>query len=298
MVYIVGISKPENLLDAIAVAASRDQPTHRRIDPRNSMTEPAILFLHAHPDDEAVLTGSILAKATAQGLRTIVAYGTRGDAGETHLDLEGETLADRRIREAEAACVDLGVDRIEWLTYDDSGMDGTETTSNPAAFSNADPGDVARELARLLDDEDVVAIVGYDANGTYGHPDHKQVHHVAHAAAPLLGSDWVLDATYNREHQAQLPDADGTLDPGYATAEADLTHFVDGDEWFALKMKALMNHTSQVPDDLDVDNPPLEDLKARFGTEWFILAASNGATDLGVLEGLLEPKDRWVSSSS
>jgi LmbE family N-acetylglucosaminyl deacetylase len=147
---------------------------------------PSILFVHAHPDDECILTGSILAKANSLGIRTIVAYGTNGCAGETNQDLGGESLADRRTREATAACADLGVDRIEWLPYDDSGMDGTETTNNPAAFSNADPQAIAGELAHLFVGENVIAVVGYDNNGTYGHPDHKQVHHVSHAAAIML----------------------------------------------------------------------------------------------------------------
>ncbi|MEM7092577.1 MAG: PIG-L family deacetylase [Actinomycetota bacterium] len=259
------------------------------------MGQPAILFLHAHPDDEAVLTGSVLAKADHLGLRTIVAYGTRGDAGETNLDLDGESLADRRVREAEAACADLGVDRVEWLPYDDSGMDGTETTANPGAFSNADPSSVAAELAVLFADETIEVIVGYDHNGTYGHPDHKQVHHVAHAAAETLRSGWVLEATYNREHLAALPDADGTLDPNFAAAEADLTHFVTGDPWFATKMKALMNHTSQVPSDVDPDNPPMDNLRARFGSEWFIATTYNDTTEQGILSELLTPKAEWVA---
>ena len=259
------------------------------------MVQPALLFIHAHPDDESILTGSVLARAAELDLRTIVVYGTRGDAGETKLDLGDESLADRRMREAEAACADLGVARIEWLAYDDSGMDGTDTTKNPAAFCNADPHAVASELAQLFADEDVVAIVGYDNNGTYGHPDHKQVHHVAHAAGAPLNAQWVLDVTYNREYLAKLPDADGSLDPNFAAAEADLTHFVEGDTLFERKMKALMNHTSQVPDDVNTDDPPVEQFKARFGTEWFIATACNGATDLGVLQDLLQPKADWVS---
>lgn len=261
------------------------------------MTEPCLLFIHAHPDDECILTGSTLAKANALGIRTVVVYGSRGDAGETNLDLGGETLGDRRIREALGACSDLGVDRVEWLPYDDSGMDGTETTSNPAAFSNADPAAVAAQLAELLADEDVVAIVGYDKNGTYGHPDHKQVHHVAHAAGPVLGSQWVLDATYHREYLAQLPDADGTLDPDFAAGEAELSHFVEGEQWFETKMTALTNHTSQMPDDVDPDDPPIERFRARFGTEWFITTPYNGATDvndLAVLGDLLSVKRDWV----
>ena len=259
--------------------------------------EPCLLFIHAHPDDECILTGSVLAKANSFGIRTVVVFGTRGDAGETKLDLGGECLGERRVREAEAACADLGVNRIEWLAYDDSGMDGTHTTSNPSAFSNADPAALAAELVELLADEDVVAIVGYDKNGTYGHPDHKQVHHVSHAVAPALGSDWVLEATYHREYLAKLPDADGTLDPDFAAGEAELSHYVEGHEWFEIKMKALMHHTSQVPDDVNTEDPPVERFKARFGTEWFITTPYNGSTnvdDLPVLAKLLEPKANWV----
>jgi LmbE family N-acetylglucosaminyl deacetylase len=250
----------------------------------------SILFLHAHPDDECILTGPTLAKAAYLGLRTIVVYGTRGDAGETNADLKGESLGDRRVREATAACADLGVSRIEWLPYADSGMADTADNDNPEAFSNQAQDRVAEQLGDLLANESVAAVVGYDPNGTYGHPDHRQVHQVAHAAAGRLGAEWVLDATYNREHLAALPDSDGSLDPNFAAADADVTHFVTGDEWFTAKFKALANHSSQVPDDWDAENPDIEGFKARFGTEWFTVESVRGTSDLGTLSDLLEPK--------
>lgn len=257
---------------------------------------PAVLFLHAHPDDECILTGATLAKAAHVGLRTIVVYGTRGDAGETSADLGHQTLGERRVAEALAACRDLGVNRVEWLHYDDSGMAGTDTTSNPAAFSNASPAEVATQLAALLADETIEAVVGYDHNGTYGHPDHLQVHRVAHAAVEQLGATWALDATYNREYLARLPGRDGTLDPRFAAAEAELTHFVEGEEWLRAKIKAVSNHLSQVPDDWDPENPDIEGFRARFGTEWFIAHSPRGAPDLGLLAAVLEPKARWTGA--
>lgn len=249
------------------------------------------MFVHAHPDDECILTGATLAKAASLGIRTIVVYGSRGDAGQTNADLAGESLGDRRVREATAACAALGVRRVEWLRYADSGMVGTSTTEHPDAFSNASPDVVAHEIAELLAGEQVTAVVGYDANGTYGHPDHVQVHLVAHAAASTLGADWVLDATYNREYLAGLADSDGTLDPNFAAAEADLTHFVAGEEWFQAKLAAVANHLSQIPDDWDRDNPnDIDGFRQRFGTEWFIAKPCNTVNDLGVLAALLEPK--------
>jgi len=250
----------------------------------------AIVFVHAHPDDECILTGATLAKAASLGLRTIVVYGSRGDAGETNAELAGEALGDRRVREGEAACAELGVSRVEWLPYADSGMANTATTKHPDAFSNQPPERLAIELARLLAGEHIAAIVGYDSNGTYGHPDHRQVHNVAHAAVTTLGAGWVLDATYNREYIAGLPDSDGTLDPTFAAAEADLTHYVTGDEWLQAKVRALANHRSQIPDDWDRDKPDIEGFRNRFGTEWYIATPRDGITDLGILQDLLEPK--------
>lgn len=262
---------------------------------KNSPGSPALLFLQAHPDDECILTGSTLAKSAAAGIRTIVVYGTRGDEGETKLDLGDETLGERRVREATAACADLDVSRIEWLPYDDSGMADTETTANPNAFSNADPAEVAGRLVELLDDEHIVAVIGYDKNGTYGHPDHKQVHHVAHVVAPDLGAAYVLDATYDRDYLATLPDSDGSIDPDYASGAAELTHFVTGDEWLDRKFKAVSNHTSQVPDDVDLDAPVSEFFKQRFETEWFIAVQVEGSErDASALfESVLVPKAEW-----
>lgn len=255
----------------------------------NDIGAPAMVFLHAHPDDESILSGATLAKAAAVGIRTIVVFGTRGDAGETKLDLGGESLGSRRVREAEAACADLRVDRVEWLGHADSGMAGSETTGNPQAFSNQPVDAVVAELRQLLAGESIVALVGYDANGTYGHPDHVQVHRVAHAAAQVLEAPWTLEVTWNRDYFARLPGSDGSLDPGFASAEADLTHFVSGDEWAQAKFTALMNHRSQVPDDVDVANPDIEGLRTRFGIEWFIAKPVGSATDLGALSRVLQP---------
>ena len=252
-----------------------------------------LVFVHAHPDDECILTGSTIALAGRLGLRSVLVYGTRGDAGETNEDLGDQTLADRRVDETIAAARVLGAHRIEWLPYADSGMAGTHTTSNPDAFSNADPERVADRIVDVLADEDVAAVVGYDANGTYGHPDHVQVHHVAHALAPRIGASWVFEATYSREHLASLPDADGTLDPGFASAEADLTHFVQAEDLLQTKLEAITHHWSQVPDDYKNGEATEDSFRQRFGTEWHIATAIGGAAELGPLGDLFTPKVDW-----
>lgn len=256
--------------------------------------QPAIVFLHAHPDDEAILTGATLAKASAAGLRTVVLYATRGDAGETTADLGGESLGERRAREAVAACNGLGVSRVEWLGYADSGMAGTATNADAAAFCNAIVATVAAEVLTLLGEERIVAVVGYDGNGTYGHPDHLQVHRLARALAASGRAGRLIEATYNREYLATLPDSDGTVNPAFAASEADLTHFVQGDAWFRAKMEAVKCHWSQAPANRrSGTRRSIQSWRARFGTEWFIV--EDGTRGLPEpLGGLFEPKHLWT----
>lgn len=253
-----------------------------------------LLCLHAHPDDEAMLTGQLIAKAAAAGMRTIVVYGTRGEAGEARDELGTETLGLRRGKEAVEACAELGASRVEFLDYVDSGMAGESTNAEPSAFSNASPQAVAEEVASLIAGEELFAVVGYDANGTYGHPDHVQVHVVAHVLAGLLSVPWLLDATYNREYLAGLPEGDGSLDPGFASSEAELTHFVQGEAWFRSKMEAVKRHQSQTPRKLS-GRPKrgIDRWRSRYGTEWFIARQNTSAGDLGPLAKVLEPKAGW-----
>lgn len=254
-----------------------------------------ILSLHAHPDDECMLTGELLAKASDRGLRTVVVYGTRGEAGENGLELGEETLGERREAEARAACAELGVDRVAFCDFVDSGMAGTADNDATDAFCNADPEAAAQQVAAIVADENLLAVVGYDANGTYGHPDHIQIHRVAVALAEQIGVPWLLDATYDREYLAGLPDNDGTIDPGFASAAADLTHFVQGEEWFRAKMEGIKHHRSQVTRPRPASRPKrtIDRWRARNGTEWLITRSPVGATDLGALAAVLEPADAW-----
>ena len=289
-----------------------------------------VLFLHAHPDDECILTGASMAKAKAAGLRVIVAYATRGDAGETNADLGDQTLGERREHEARAACDELDVDRVLFLGFDDSGMAETETTRNPGAFCNASVEEATARLGMALVNEDIDIVVGYDRNGTYGHPDHIQIHHLGRHAAPELGAQWVLDASYNREYFASLgpmsigddeaTDSDETTEPshesegqapedtaddgpqtGYDTLDEkfalsidELTHFVEGPEFFEAKMTAITHHQSQTPDDFEEGNTDMiQEFNRRFGTEWFLAVGVGDNPDPTLLDGFCEPKDEW-----
>ena len=90
-----------------------------------------------------------MASLAAQGHRVVLVTATRGELGEVadgYLD-PGETLAERReVELAEAAAV-LGVARLDFLGYHDSGMEGEDSTDDPDSFATADLVEAAGRLA-------------------------------------------------------------------------------------------------------------------------------------------------------
>lgn len=82
---------------------------------------PRLLAVHAHPDDETLSTGALLASWAASGAPVTVVTCTRGERGEVigpalaHLEGDGPALAAHRARELAAALAALGVTDHVWL---------------------------------------------------------------------------------------------------------------------------------------------------------------------------------------
>ena len=113
-----------------------------------------LVSFHAHPDDEAISTGGTLARASAEGHRVVLVIATNGDYGEVPDDLaEDESLVDRRRSEVTDSAAALGVHRVEWLGYKDSGMTGWEQNADPESFLQAPLDEAATRLADILRDE-------------------------------------------------------------------------------------------------------------------------------------------------
>ncbi len=106
-------------------------------------------FFHAHPDDEAIITGGTMASLAADGHQVVLVTATRGELGEVPEGLlePGESLAERREVELAAAGRVLGVDRQVFLDYLDSGMAGEETNDREGSFAAADLDEAAERLA-------------------------------------------------------------------------------------------------------------------------------------------------------
>ncbi len=247
-----------------------------------------LLCFHAHPDDEAISTGGTMARAAKEGHRVILVIATGGEHGEAPDDLaEGETLADRRRLECIASCEALGVARLEFLGYRDSGMTGWEQNAHPEAFMNAPLVEAAERLANILREESVDVVTTYDWHGNYGHPDHIAVHKVGHRAAELAATPVVYEATMNRDHMfrmiegaraagIEVPDfgdenAPGTDDGNpFGMSESELTTAVDVTDFLSAKRASMKAHRSQISDTSFFMEMPEEVFAMSFGTEWFI----------------------------
>ncbi len=153
-----------------------------------------LVAFHAHPDDEALLTGGTLAKAAAAGHRVVLVTATGGERGLAgRQDGQGAELARVRMSELVAAAAALGCARVLTLGYGDSGL--RPDPGDARTFARADIREAASRLAAVLEEEHADVLTVYDRNGGYGHPDHIQVHRVGTQAARLAGTPVVLEAT-------------------------------------------------------------------------------------------------------
>ena len=160
-----------------------------------------LVFFHAHPDDEAIATAGTMLKASEAGHRVVLVVATGGELGEVPQGLldEGETLGQRRKAEVHAAAEILGIQRVEFLGYHDSGMEGDPSNDDPDCFWQADVDAAADQLCQIIQDENTDVLTIYDPHGGYGHPDHIQVHRVGTAAAAKAGISRVYWATMNQD---------------------------------------------------------------------------------------------------
>ncbi|ADU47099.1 PIG-L deacetylase family protein [Intrasporangium calvum] len=248
-----------------------------------------LVFVHAHPDDEASQTAGSMARAVDEGHRVVLVVATNGDHGEVPPDLaDGETVVDRRRVEMAASAAAIGLHRVVWLGYADSGMSGWDQNDHEASLARADLEEAAERVAAVLREEQADIVTAYDWHGGYGHPDHVKVHAVVRRAAELAGTPRVLEVTMNRDAvrrqfqvaaSAGLPgavewDPDRPMDDGnpLGTPEAELHWAVDVSRWLGVKRAALASHASQTSDAGMMLAMPDEVFAAMFGVEYYVEA--------------------------
>lgn len=255
----------------------------------------SLMVVHAHPDDESIGTGGILAKYSAVGIKTILVYGTRGEVGEIlNPDFvppsPGMKIEDIRALELEKALEVLGVDSVHFLGYRDSGMTGSSDNHHPNAFGRANMWEATRRLVDIIRRVCPHVIVTYNERGFYGHPDHIMANRVTmqafqDAGDPEFGCNnglkpWQPDKLYyiaapitrlrmiNRLalERGENPHFDPEV---LGTPEDEITTIVDVRKYLPQKLEAINCHQSQIGPNNFFRNLPNEYRDEALGYEYF-----------------------------
>ncbi|MGH2408352.1 MAG: PIG-L family deacetylase [Candidatus Limnocylindrales bacterium] len=151
-----------------------------------------LLTIHAHPDDETISTGGVMARYAAEGMRVVCLTSNLGEHGEIVVP-EMDTpenharLAEIRGQELAQALGRLGAVESRLLGYEDSGMMGTPDNEDPKAFWNANLDEAIGRTVAVVREVRPDVVVGYNDFGGYGHPDHIRAAQVAKGAFAKAG---------------------------------------------------------------------------------------------------------------
>ncbi|HEY1419349.1 MAG TPA: PIG-L family deacetylase [Candidatus Dormibacteraeota bacterium] len=255
-----------------------------------------LLLVHAHPDDEAISTGGVMMKAKAHGHRVVLVTATRGEVGEIYNMDEASSrprLGEIRTEELKAAGDILGVDRIEFLGYRDSGMVDTADNKDPRSFHQARLDEAAGKVAAVMRDERPDVVITYAEDGVYGHPDHIKAHHVANAALDLLQREgWAPSKYYYtaiprsmmEEFMKQMPEEaaqqQNTNMRIEGTPDELITTRVDVHDYVDQKRAAFAAHVSQNDPNSWFTTMASQIYEMAFGTEYYQLVRGKPGSSL------------------
>ncbi len=148
-----------------------------------------LLFVHAHPDDEASKGAATAARYLDEGVEVVLVTCTDGAAGDVLNPNAGVVapgqMAAVRARELDRAVAAIGFTRAHQLGFVDSGYPEDPAEVPDGTFAAVDLDEPAQVLATLLRRERPHVVVTYPPDGGYPHPDHIRTHDVTMRAIEL-----------------------------------------------------------------------------------------------------------------
>jgi len=263
------------------------------------------MVVHAHPDDESIGTGGILAKYSAEGIRTVLVHCTRGEVGEI-LNPEfvpsspGLKIEDIRMLELEKALEVLGVKAVYFLGYRDSGMQGSPDNHHPQAFAQANMREATGKLVDIIRRERPHVIVTYNKRGFYEHPDHIMANRVTVQAFHIADDpEFESENGLKRWHPSKLyyiatpitrlrtinrlaieRGEKPRFDPEVLEKlEDETTTIIDVRKYLSQKLEAISCHQSQIGPNSFFRNLPSEYRDEVLGYEYFSCVMGCGKID-------------------
>jgi LmbE family N-acetylglucosaminyl deacetylase len=201
-----------------------------------------ILGVWAHPDDEAYLSGGLMAMARNHGSRVVCVTATRGELGTPDpVAWPPERLAAERTDELARSLEILGVTEHHWLGYADGGC---------AEVPAAEP---VERLGGLIEQVQPDTVLTFGPDGITGHPDHQAVSVWTAAALDLAAprSARLLQATVAERRVSRWSELHASLSvflPGYPVIDPTALLAVDlvlDPDIAARKVRALAAQATQ-----------------------------------------------------
>jgi N-acetylglucosamine malate deacetylase 2 len=194
----------------------------------------SVVCYFAHPDDETMLAGGLIALLARQGIAVHVVCATRGEGGERGeppVVSDQSALGQAREQELRCAAAALGAS-VSVLHYVDPQI-GPDEALYPFA---ADFETLARQFMEIARRRQADLLLTHGGDGEYGHPAHKLV-----SRAVREGAQHLLPQVLLYTVAAQVPNIEDRL---WNTSEP--AHFaLDIRPWADAKLAAMACHVSQ-----------------------------------------------------
>lgn len=223
-----------------------------------------MMVVTAHPDDESLGFGGVLARYASEGVETFLVTATRGQGGRYFGHAAGtaehpgrDALASIRERELHAAAAVLGISRVTVLDYQDQHLDEADSGEGVATL--------VAEIRKVRPD----ILLTFAPDGAYGHPDHIAVSQLttaaavasadisygapaarrltAHTVSKLYYAAWTADAwaVYQRAFRKLVSVVDGVERQATPWADWSITTTIDTRPWWPVVWRAVSCHESQ-----------------------------------------------------
>ena len=250
-----------------------------------------LMCILAHPDDETLGTGGILAKYAAEGVETYLITATRGQYGwfgppeENPGPTELGRIRERELRDAANV---LGLHEVKILDY----IDGYLDQANTAEILDILVAEIRRVRPHV--------IVTFDPFGAYGHPDHIAISQFSMSAA-IAAADanfmprvlpHRVDKLYyfvETSHLAEIyqqafgeisMDIDGVTRRSVTWPEWSVTTQVDTSAYYGQVWAAVDCHRTQVPGYAALQSVPNRDALWSTGYLYRAMSYVNGGREV------------------
>jgi LmbE family N-acetylglucosaminyl deacetylase len=208
-----------------------------------------VLAVFAHPDDESLACGGTLARLADSGAHVVVMCASHGERGSNDGTYHNGALAGERARELSEAAAALGVHELMVFDFPDGNLRWSHVTGFHA------------ELVMFMRRRRPSAVITFDEDGLYWHPDHIGVHERVLTATRSLGfpPPPMYGVTFERGVMTAIVDAaraHGWVAPdqgfwslppdAFGKYAAPATITVDVAEWVPRKLTAIGAHRTQM----------------------------------------------------